>query len=116
MRRPFHLLEQPGYIIEVEPGSQGAQVACLHSERRFQRPPARPTQRRPKESVHRVLKGLTGSSGLSLELGGHIVFKRQCRAHIMMLTLRHHDVNNAIHLTRRRCSRHILGHSYPMST
>ena len=52
-----------------------------------------PGQSAPQRLVDDLLEGQAGAALLRLELGRDVVIEGQRRPHILMLCLRHHDVN-----------------------
>ena len=117
MKRAFYLLDQLRDVIEGKSRLEVAEVARDDSEWMLpgRGPPAR--QAAPKHLIDDLAKGPSRTAGLGLQLGGHVIIQGECRSHIMMLHLEHHDVNAgparfgrgvrcAGHRRHRYCVRH----------
>lgn len=88
---PFDLFEELADVVEGQAGPQRTEIPGLHDIRR----PidARGDHQPPSEGlVHDLPKRATRASRLGPELGRYVVVERQGRAHIMMLSHKHHDV------------------------
>ena len=89
----FKALQQIADVVESEARPQCAKVTGLDHERLARGgsgPLGKPC---PKRVIHDVAKRPAAAPRPRLQLGGHIVIEGQRRTHIMMLTIRHHDVN-----------------------
>lgn len=82
MERPLDLLDELRDVVEREPRPQAAQVACL----------GRPypggwglRESSPKRVVDDLAEGQARSPGERLELGRHVLVKRQRCPHTVML-------------------------------
>jgi hypothetical protein len=93
MQRAFNLIEQIADVVEVQTRPQISQVPDddleLSGALRF-----RPIhQTAPDRVVNDITKGPPRTSRFSPQLGRNIVIQCQSGSHVMMLMLRHHDVN-----------------------
>jgi hypothetical protein len=92
MRWPFQHLGQFGHAAGGPFGGQSdlsrldSKGARLDRRRGLLKPGA-------QELIHGLLQGLAGTAYLSFEEGRNVVVDGQGCSHIMMFSLRHHDVN-----------------------
>ncbi len=92
MQRPLDLFQQIAYAVVTEPRPE-TQVARHDAERAAALPLAARAQGRPQQVVDDLLERPPRAPDLELELRRDILFQCQGRSHIMMLTMRHYDVN-----------------------
>ena len=92
MLRPFDALEQITNIVERESWGNGAEVTGPNHESLVEAG-RRLLQPAPERVVDDFAKRPSRLSGLGLQLRGHIVVEGQSGSHILMLAIRHHDVN-----------------------
>ena len=91
MHRSFQHLDHLLHAIEIESFRQ-----TKIDGRHYKRLPLRLTrhsQAHAQEVIYGVFEGFSGSADFLLQPAGHIVIEGKCRAHVMMLHQRHHDVN-----------------------
>jgi hypothetical protein len=93
MRAAFDAFQQIADVVEREARPHCAEITGFDHE-----PGATGGRRSLGETVSKrliddIAKGPPGSAGPQLQLGGHVIIKSQGGAHIMMLFMRHHDVN-----------------------
>ena len=77
MKRPFHLLDQLGDIVEGQPGLELAEIARAYPERLARR--RRPSTASPRRSVSLTIsrKGRPARCDSRLELGRYIIVQGQ---------------------------------------
>jgi len=92
MQRPFQHFDHFFHAVEIESFRQ-SKVDRSHHERLAVRL-ARGTQAQPQKMIHRLLEGFPRPAGFLLQLAGYVVVESKRGSHIMMLTIRHHDVNS----------------------
>ena len=96
MARALDPLEQLADIVQTESRPERAQVASLHGEP-LARGRGRWAGKPPAQSViDDLAKGSARSPGQGLQLGRDVIIECQCCAHILMLSVRHHDVNRGM--------------------
>ena len=97
VKRAFDTLDQLGDIVQRKPLLQIAQIAGSY----FEGPPLGGDTLARQPSAQRVVddlaKGSPGTPRFRLELGRDIVVQGERRPHVLMLGLRHHDVNPLDH-------------------
>lgn len=92
MQRALHLLDQIGDVVQVESGPSASEFTSLDDKSLARFRPRCICQTSTKCVVDHIAEGASGPPGQGLQLGRHIVIKRQGRSHIMMLNMEHHDV------------------------
>ena len=92
MQRAFNLIEQLPDVVHVEPGPPPAEVTGLDPERLAHPWVRRTRQTTAKRLVDHVPERATGPARERFELRGDVVVEGQGRPHIMMLSMKHHDV------------------------
>ena len=93
MERPFDALQELTDIVEAEPGPQVAEIPGDDGEAAARRGGARRGKPPAKGLVNCLTERSVRSSGFGLQLRRHVLVQRQRGTHIMMLMLKHHDVN-----------------------
>ena len=94
MERTFQLVEQIRNVIEIESWPAAPEFSGLNHKRLAGLRPRRLGEPPAKCVVDDSAKRAAGSPGYRFQLRRDIVIQRQCRSHIMMVLLRHHDVND----------------------
>ena len=94
VKRAFDTLDELGDIVQRKPRLQIAQIAGSYLEG----PPLGGDALARQPSAQRVVddlaKGSPGTLRFRLELGHDIIVQGKRRPHVLMLGLRHHDVNS----------------------
>ena len=95
MQRALDLLDQISDVVQVESGPSASEFASLDDKSLARLRPRCICQTSSKCVIDHIAEGASSPTGHRLQLGGHIVIKRQGRSHIMMLCMKHHDVKQA---------------------
>lgn len=93
MKRPLDLLDQVRGAVEAHAGPEAAKVTGFHGERLACRRGRRTSQASAQRVVDYIPESATGSPGQRLQLGGDVFIQRERGAHVLMLLMKHHDVN-----------------------
>lgn len=94
MRRPLGDLEHFADVVEAEAGPECPEVAWADREGGGRVPiPAATRESEPQALVDDLLERLARAPDLGLEPVGHVLVEGQGGAHILMLHIEHHDVN-----------------------
>ena len=93
MVRTLDLFEQVSDVVQVETGRKRPEISRVDDEALPRRGRARLLQPAPKRVIDDLAKRPSGLPGLGFQLGGDVVVQSEGRAHILMLTIEHHDVN-----------------------
>jgi hypothetical protein len=94
VKRAFHMLDELGDIVQGKPRFEITEITGPHLKGLplSSGPPVfQPTAQR---LVDDLAERPAGALRFRLELGCHIVVEGQCRAHVLKLWLRHHDVKS----------------------
>ena len=92
----FDFVQQSRYAIQAETGLESTEVSSFDLEGRRGLCGASRQQASPEGVVDHFSEGPAGLPCFGLQLGGHVVIKRQSRTHVKMLGPRHHDVNRNV--------------------
>lgn len=96
MKRTLNSLEQVAYIVQVIARLQVSEIARHNLERRRRNRRLATHQTPSNGVVHNISERPARPAGLRLELAGNVLIECQCRAHVMMLDIRHHDINTLL--------------------
>jgi hypothetical protein len=94
MERTFQLVEQIRNVIEIESWPAAPELTRPDYERLARLRPRWLGEPPTKSLVDDIAERAAGSPSHRFQLRRDIVIQRQCRSHIMMILLRHHDVNH----------------------
>jgi len=93
MQWTFNPFEKIADIINVVTGPQAAQITSCHAKGAG-RALSLPAHQTPANHVvHNFPKGSAGSPRFRTQFRSDIVVKCQCGTHVLMIDIRHHDVN-----------------------
>ena len=95
MRRAFNLVKHLRDVVQIEPGPPAPQVADFNLEGLPRPRRGRGGQTSAKRLVDDRAERPPSPSRERLQLGGDVVIQRQGGSHILMLTVKHHDVKGA---------------------
>ena len=94
MLRSFDAFQQFPDVVEIDTRPQPAKAPGLDPERLARRGWARGQQAAPQRVIDHLAERASRAPRHRLKLHGHILIQRQRGSHILMLTHRHHDVND----------------------
>jgi len=96
--RAFEIFEQFLNFFEV----RQPQLHRLH-DKWFSNGPRCGRQTQPQKAIYHLFEGFARFARFPVQQGGHVVIQCKSRAHIMMLSLEHHDVKSILRLITRVC-------------
>lgn len=95
MKRALYLLDQLRHVVQGHPWLELSEIARRYREGLPQASDASLRQPAPERLVDHVPERPAGAARFRLQLGRHVVVQRKSRSHVLMLTCRHHDVNQS---------------------
>ena len=95
MQWTFQSLQQIADVVERQPGLEIAEIPGSDLEW-LTRSRKSPAGQAPAQCfIDDIAERSASTPRLRLEFGGNVFIKRQGGSHVLMLVIRHHDVNNA---------------------
>jgi hypothetical protein len=93
VKRTFYTLDELRDIVQGKPWLEIAEIAGRYLEVLPLSGDAPARQPAPQRIVDDLAEGPAGAARFRLELGRHIIVEGERRSHVLMLWLKHHDIN-----------------------